>query len=77
MKGRAGALWLRDVAELPVDEMIEEIAGKGFKGIYIDRYGFEDNGASIEKQIEDVLKTKPIVSENDRLVFFKIPSHSS
>jgi hypothetical protein len=77
MKGRAADAWQSRVAVLPTDEMIEEVTGKGFGGIYIDRFGYQDNGAKIEKQLGSILKTKPIISENKRLVFFKIPAYLS
>lgn len=73
MKGREGDAWQSRVSALPVDEMIKEIVAKGFGGIYIDRNGCLDDGAKIEKQIGAILETKPIISEDGRLAFFKIP----
>lgn len=72
MKGREGDAWQKQVSSLSVEAMLSRIAAKGFNGVYIDRYGYKDNGKEIEKQIKGVLKTESIVSNNGRLVFFKI-----
>ena len=41
---------LRDVASRPGQEMVEALAWAGFNGIYIDRFGYMDNGVKIEKR---------------------------
>jgi phosphoglycerol transferase len=73
MKGREGDIWQSKVSALPVDEMIKKVVAKGFRGIYIDRNGYLDDGAKIEQQIGAILKTKPIISKDGRLAFYKIP----
>ena len=72
MKGREGDLWLRDVSARPVEDMLQTIAFAGFSGIYIDRTGMEDKGVSLESNLTRILGTAPIVSRNQRLVFFNL-----
>ena len=72
MKGREGDLWLRDVSARPVEDMLQTIAFAGFGGIYIDRTGMEDKGVSLESNLTRILGTAPIVSRNQRLVFFNL-----
>jgi len=72
MKGRDGDLWLRDVSARPVEDMLQTIAFAGFSGIYIDRTGMEDKGVSLESNLTRILGTAPIVSRNQRLVFFNL-----
>jgi phosphoglycerol transferase len=74
MKGRDSDAWQRSVASRPLGEFVGEISKAGFKGIYIDRFGYEDNGANIESELSHILKSKPIVSENGRLAFYELSS---
>jgi hypothetical protein len=63
------------VSKLPIDEFIETISAAGFRGIYIDRYGYKDAGAELETELSSLLETTPIISANNRLVFFKIAEY--
>lgn len=72
MKGRKGDFWLREVAVMPPDRMVETLSLAGFSGIYLDRYGYADRGRDLEKRLGALLNTKPIVSANNRLVFFNM-----
>ena len=78
MKNRAGDLWLKQVAALPVEEMCQSLAFAGFSGVYIDRNGYDgDSLALLESQLRGVLQTEPIVSENGRLVFYNSTDYNS
>lgn len=72
MKNRPGDLWLRQIAGLPMDQMVQSLAFAGFSGVYLDRNGYnEDDAATIEARLGELLQIGPIVSENGRLLFFK------
>ncbi len=71
MKGRNGD-WHRNVAYEPLDEFLTTISLAGFNGIYIDRNGYADRGAQIEAELTKKLNITPIVSKNNRLVFFNL-----
>jgi phosphoglycerol transferase len=75
MKGRSIDLWERAVTNLPVDQMVKNVAEHGFNGIYIDRCGFPDRGSALESQLAALLKTQPLVSRNQRLSFFSFAAY--
>ncbi|HKE05193.1 MAG TPA: hypothetical protein VKE91_14130, partial [Blastocatellia bacterium] len=75
IKGRENDVWLRDVAAKPGQEMIEALAWAGFSGVYIDRFGYKDNGAKIESELSNTLSASPIVSPNERQSFFDLTGY--
>lgn len=77
MKYREGDRWLRDISEKHTPEMLEALVFANFKGIYIDRFGYIDNGATIENKIHEILGADPVVSHNQRLVFFDLTEFSN
>ncbi|MBD3361080.1 hypothetical protein GF366_04760 [Candidatus Peregrinibacteria bacterium] len=72
MKGEPNDFWQREIAKKPINEFLEEIKSKGFSGVYVDTNAYLDKGKSIISKIEDLVKSKPILSENGRFVFFKL-----
>ena len=74
MRGRPGDIWQENVAAEPVDKLLSSLVVAGYSGIYIDRFGYEDNGEEIESSLSELLGAEPIVSENNRLSFFDISS---
>ena len=73
MKGRPGD-WSAGAAELPVRELLPAAAAAGFGGLWLDRRGYEDNGTSIEQQIEEAtgLAKPTAVSPDGRRVFYDL-----
>lgn len=76
MKGRNDN-WNGYVAKKPVDEFLTAISLAGFNGIYIDRNGYADGGTQIEAELTSKLNTTPIVSKNNRLVFFNMANFNA
>jgi len=72
MRGRAGDLWQKSVAAMPVNAMVETVAAAGYSGIYIDRGHYPDSGAKVESEIAALLRSGPVVSRNQRLLFFNL-----
>jgi len=72
IKGREGDLWQRMVTEKPLEEFLETIVMAGFKAIYIDRYGYEDNAKSLEKKIEEIIQKAPFISPNNRYSIYSL-----
>jgi len=77
MKGREGDIWQESVAAQPVKEMVGDLFANGFRGIYVDTYGYEDSGAQILQNLSGILKIEPLVSPNGRLYFFRLKSGNS
>jgi phosphoglycerol transferase len=71
-KGRPVDYWQREVSRQPADKLAETVALAGFAGIYLDRNGFADAGASLESQLGRLLHCQPVVSSNQRLAFFDL-----
>jgi phosphoglycerol transferase len=75
MKGRYGDLWLRDVTNKPTEEMIKTLCFAGFSGIYIDRFGYEDDGYSIQNELSSILSQSPLEDNSERLMFFNLNNY--
>ena len=69
MKGREGDLWEKNVAAMQTKPMVAALVSAGFSGIYVDRFGYADEGAELESELADILSTTPIVSSNQRFSF--------
>lgn len=73
MIGTETAEWYEQTAALDAKEMVTEIQKKGFSGIYIDRTGYEETQEKLlEMQLMELLGDQPVISEDGRLVFFKL-----
>jgi phosphoglycerol transferase len=70
IKGRKGAAWMETTSTLPVPQMVTAVAGAGYAGVYIDRFGYADHAAALESQLAGLLGTTPIVSGDNRLCYF-------
>jgi phosphoglycerol transferase len=73
MQGNKSDLWQRAVSVKPAPEMLAEVVAAGFAGVYLDREGYPDRGATLERQIATATGSKPIVSSDNRLTFFAFP----
>jgi len=71
-KGRWEAEWQRQVAALPAAEMARALAGAGFAGIYLNRWGYDSELAKLEADLTAATGAAPIISRNGRLLFFKL-----
>jgi hypothetical protein len=72
MRGREGDRWQMEVAAQSTEDLLETLVRSGFSGIYLDRYGYADDGKTIEAELDRLLGGDPVVSKNQRLVFYKI-----
>ena len=75
MKNRDGDRALQLVAGLPTAELVKTIVFAGFEGIYVDRFGYDDDGKAIETELTKLLQTEPLRSPNGRLLFFNIAGY--
>jgi phosphoglycerol transferase len=72
MKGSKVDRWQRDTAGKPTEEMLSKLRAAGFGGIYIDRFGYADGGVRLESELARALNATPLVSPNQRLLFFSL-----
>ncbi|MGH2915572.1 MAG: hypothetical protein ACRDMX_11345 [Solirubrobacteraceae bacterium] len=71
MKGRPQD-WAGADDNLPVPTLLDGVVAAGFSGVYIDKFGYVDNAASLAAAIQADLHTKPLVSPDGRLMFFNL-----
>jgi phosphoglycerol transferase len=67
--GRDASHWQWSISTLPLPAFLTEVKAKGFAGIYLDRTAYRDD--KTERSLESLLGN-PLISDNDRLAFFKI-----
>jgi phosphoglycerol transferase len=72
MKGREADHWQKEVAALPVAEQVAALSQAGFAGIYVDRAGYADYGAALERELARVLRVEPLTSADKRLAFYRL-----
>jgi phosphoglycerol transferase len=72
MKHREADAWQKQVAAKPPGDLVESLKSAGFHGIYLDRQGYPDQGAGLEASLAALLHARPVVSANQRLVFFRL-----
>lgn len=76
IKGRP-ADWARQIAGEPVDRVVPAVAAARFAGIYVDRFGYADNGVALERAISRIARVTPFVSADGRLAFFDLRSYAA
>lgn len=76
VRGRACDGWQRQICSQPAPQMLETLALAGFKGLYIDRFGYADRAKELENELKSILDEDAIVSENQRLVFYDLSDYA-
>lgn len=77
MQGREEDEWEMGLKADSVDEFLKHICEAGYRGLYIDRRLYAEEGydfADLQQQLDSRLKTKPLVSEDGRLYFYELGS---
>jgi hypothetical protein len=64
--------WESAVVNQPLGLMLAEVSAAGFKGIYVDTFGYTDGGAALIPALSSALDVKPFVSSDGRLYFFNM-----
>ena len=54
-------------------DLVRLARAAGYAGIYIDRFGYQDDAASLERELTTAVGEAPLVSPNGRLSFFALP----
>jgi len=73
--GRHVAGWQYDLSTKEPEEQLELMLERDFNGLYIDTYGYKDEGVSIVASFSAILNSEPLVSEDKRLVFFDLTDY--
>lgn len=72
MKGREVDAWQRTVSGKPIGEFVATIGAAGFAGIYVNRTGYSDGGAAVERELSAVLDSPSVVSPDGVLAFYRL-----
>jgi len=75
VKGRSAAFWQSRICAQPAGKMLTSLVLAGFKGLYLDRFGYADRGRALENDLKEILHQQPLVSQNQRLVFFDLSEY--
>jgi hypothetical protein len=67
--------WADDLAGTATATVVDAAAAAGFSGLYIDRFGYADRGAALEKDLGRRLAAQPLVSADGRHSFFDLRGH--
>jgi hypothetical protein len=73
MRGRADD-WQAALADDPVEFVATSVAAAGFEGLWVDRWGYADNGDGVVAGLTALLRQDGISSANGRHVFFDLRS---
>lgn len=70
MKGRPGDAWEQRIAGLAAPQMVAELKADGFSAIWVDRTGYDDNGAAIGASLEKATGSQPLVSLDGQIAVY-------
>lgn len=76
MRGREGDLWQEIVTSKPIDEMVQALSFAGFSGIYVDSYGYQDDGQEALSSLSSLFNQTPLASGDGRLYFFDMTPYN-
>lgn len=77
VKGRAGDEWQQSLAQAPTPELLDIICLAGFRGLYINRRGFNDGGGQLLDEVDRLLgHPQPHVNGDGTLVFYDLTAHA-
>jgi phosphoglycerol transferase len=72
IKGRGADAWQREAARKPPAELLHTLALAGFAGVYVDRRGYADRAADLERELAAAGARAAAVSGDGNLVFFDL-----
>jgi hypothetical protein len=67
--------WQGQVVKQATPKMLDAITAVGFDGLWIDTRGYRNGAEEIIAEVEAATGETPIVSPNDRFVFFDLRNH--
>jgi phosphoglycerol transferase len=69
---RRHAMWQADLLLASVPELGRDLVLSGFDGIWVDRYGYEDDGAKLEAELRAIAGPPKVVSANARYAVYDL-----
>jgi hypothetical protein len=71
MRGRASD-WEGQVVQKPVAKMLQAIVAVGYRGVWVDRFGYPNRAKQIESRLRAVTGQQPIVGVYRRFAFYDL-----
>ena len=68
---------IRDISAEPGLELVQDAQALGFQGIYVDRWGYPDQAAAIEGQLQPLLGMPSLISADRRIAFYSMVNTSA
>ncbi len=75
MKGRPADSWQKAIATKTGSELLTILASAGFRGIYIDRFGYADRAVDLSGKLASLLAVQALESRDKRFVFFSMEKY--
>ena len=73
LKGSRADLFFRSLAQRPLREQLEVVRALGFRGLTVDRRGYADDGAAVERELTALLAgPAAATSETGEQLFFEL-----
>jgi phosphoglycerol transferase len=60
----------------PADDWLTSLAAIGFRGLVVDRYGYDDEGVGLEKEVQAAVRSAPLASRDGRYSFFDLTTYA-
>ena len=77
IKGRPSGDWATHIATLPLERQLPYYTAAGFRGVWVDRRGFQDYGVEINRRLRALLPdAQPIASGDDALRFYSLARYA-
>jgi phosphoglycerol transferase len=76
IKGRECARFFEALDHEPLETQLAVIRRLGFSGIYLDKRGYEDNGAAAITELRRLLGVDPIERDDGQVAFFTVDGAS-
>lgn len=78
VKSRPSDNWQRrKINGQPLSNILESLVAANFIGIYIDRWGYADDGRAMESNLTRILGAAPIVSDDGRSSFYRLAGYAA
>lgn len=72
VKGRPDAVAIESLSALPVAQLVAKAKSAGYSGIWIDRFGYADDGVALVRDIAGQVNAQPMESANGRYAVFTL-----
>ena len=78
VKGRPEGEWVRRLSRLPLERALPYYVATGFRGIWVDRRGYADQGAGLDVALRRLRAAPitPLASDDDELRFYSLVDYA-